>query len=42
MRDDIIIRPETKKDYKDMNTTQISCVVKERIRSKLTELGCEV
>lgn len=26
-------------DYKDMNTTQISTVVKERIQNKLTELG---
>lgn len=27
-------------DYKDMNTSQISAVVKERIQNKLTELGC--
>ena len=33
------LEPLYYEDYKDMNTTQISTVVKERIESKLAELG---
>lgn len=35
------LEPLYYEDYKDMNTTQISTVVKERIENKLTELGYE-
>lgn len=36
------LEPLYYEDYKDLNTTQIGAIVKERIAEKLTELGCEV
>lgn len=34
------LEPLTSEHYQDMNTTQISALVKERIQNKLAELGC--
>lgn len=36
------LEPLYYEDYKELNTTQISAIVKDRIRNKLTELGCKV